>query len=129
MANKGNTYALKHGGAAGVKALASGDELTGLAQAAQHQVQRDLAELGPGGMVRRDAERLEAVASLYYQHLLGETDVDRLTALVKVWGWIQNSAVRTWKDVAQFEQADRQGLDAQHILDAIKGVKDDNASA
>ena len=124
--NEGNRNAHKHGAASAEKALTSGDNLSGLALEAAEAVQGELQDVGAVGMLRRDAIRFEAVASLLYARILACTNPAELDTVVKRWGWIQAHAVRSWQGVVQQERDKDRGMTAADVLDAIKRVQDEN---
>ena len=122
--NEGNKNAYKHGAASAEKALTTGDNLSGLALEAAENVQGELQDVGAVGMLRRDAIRFEAVASLLYARILACTNPAELDSAVKRWGWIQAHAVRSWQGVVQQERDKDKGLTPGDIINAIKRAND-----
>lgn len=105
----GNQGALKHGGAAALDAIQNNREFTGLAKAAQDQVQSRLDLTGIEGELLRDAIRLQVVSDLYYSAFIKAIesgDLDKAGAVLKIFGWNHNSAIRAWDLVRRLKQPD-----------------------
>lgn len=111
----------KHGGAAAERAITKGDDFTGLAQQTEQQVSAELETEGAAGIVRRSAIRLQTVSDLYYQAILGATDIEKLDAYAKRWGWLQGSALRAWAQVRELEKQES----PQDITDILRGTNGD----
>jgi hypothetical protein len=106
---------LKHGGAGALKNIQGGRELVGLAAIAEKDVEEELSR--PGGrraVVKKQAQRLEACARLYWNAVraaFDAGDVTTATNLVKVWGWVQASAVRAMLAIDQVKEYEQLTLD------------------
>ncbi|MGD0610645.1 MAG: hypothetical protein ABSB41_03950 [Anaerolineales bacterium] len=121
MGSEGNTNALKHGGAAGAKALTSGAPLSGPAARAEVEVRQDYRDLGAAGVIKAQAIRLEAVSRLYYDAFIAAIQKNMLqeaNAYAARFGWLANSSIRAWDTVRKAEngKGGRLGdvLDAYH---------------
>ncbi len=109
---------LKHGGAGGLKRIEEGKELVGLASIEERNVAEELAQPdGRRAVVQKQAQRLEACARLYWGAVctaLDAGDLHTATQLIKVFGWIQASAVRAMLAIDQvgdeWEQLTLDGL-------------------
>ena len=124
--NDGNKHREIHGAAAGERALATGDNFSGLALEAAGAVESELAEIGAVGMLRRNAIRFGAVESLLYARMLACTNPAELDSIVKRWGWIAAHSRRAWRDVVEMEREKEKGITPDQILDAIRLVRDEN---
>jgi len=106
---------LVHGGAGALKRIQAGKELVGLASIEERNVEEELSQ--PGGrraVVQKQAQRLEACARLYWGAVcaaLDAGDIQRATGLIKVYGWIQASAVRAMLAIDQVDQFEQLTLD------------------
>lgn len=123
-----NTNNLVHGSGAAEVAVTKNEPFTGMALEASRIVQDELTELGPVGMARRDAIRLETVASMYFGLIQGCTDTETLDKYIKRWGWIQNSALRAWQYLAQLEREVNRGVSAVEVLESVKRMVEDDQS-
>lgn len=112
---------LKHGAAAGERAITTGASLTGMAQVAENAVADELVTQGITAIVIKRATRLQAVSDLYYQAILGATDLDRLDVLVKRYGWLQASSLRAWLQVREMEKDNGSKTRAIDVLNAVRG--------
>ena len=94
-----------HGGAGGLKRIEQGKELVGLASIEERKVEEELSQPdGRRAVVQKQAQRLEACARLYWGAVctaFDNGDIPQATALVKVYGWIQASAVRAMLAIDQ----------------------------
>jgi hypothetical protein len=123
----GHQMSVKHGGAAGEKALAEGADFSGLAAAQEQSVRAELEGAGVDAILLRDAIRMQTVADLYYQAILGAADLDRLDTLVKRYGWIAAHAIRAWALVKTEERATAaKGMTPKQVLDAIREAQNDS---
>jgi len=97
--------AVIHGGAGALKRIEQGKALVGLASIEERKVEEELAQPdGRRAVVQKQAQRLEACARLYWGAVcaaLDEGDIPQATALVKVYGWVQASAVRAMLAIDQ----------------------------
>jgi len=96
----------KHGGAGALKAVRLGKPFSGLALQAQSEVKDRLAMEGVEGELSRNAERLQVVSDLYFDAFakaMQDGDHETATSYLRVWGWVTNSAVRTWDRVRKFK--------------------------
>jgi len=104
-----------HGGAGGLKKIETGQPLVGLAAREEHAVEVELAQ--PDGrrtVVLKGAQRLEACARLYWNATLAALDagdIKTATAFVKVFAWVQSSAIRAMLAVDQVEKPRQLTLD------------------
>jgi hypothetical protein len=121
--NQGNQNRLKHGAGAGEVALTKGEDFAGLAAQQEQAVREEAETAGIPSIVRRGATRLQTVADLYYAAILAATDIDKLDALVKRYGWIQNSALRAWAQV-QAVEGKREAVDVSTVLRSLEGGED-----
>lgn len=98
-----------HGGAGAYKAIQLGKEFSGLGLIAQRSMEKRLAEEGADGELVRNVGRLQVVVDLYGDAVikaLQDGNEDKATALIKVWGWMQNSAIRGWDLVRKLKRPD-----------------------
>jgi predicted TIM-barrel fold metal-dependent hydrolase len=115
-----------HGGRGALKRVQQGKEFVGLAKIAQDEVTDRLEAEGIEGELRRDAERLQVVSDLYYNALikaLQDGELDRATEYLSKWGWITNSAVRSWQVAMKLQPKDKAG-DVTKILETYRGKPD-----
>ena len=119
----------KHGAAGAERALATGANFTGMAAAAEQSVRYEVETAGVSSIMRRDAIRLQTVADLLYQAILGADTLEKLDALIKRYGWIAAHALRAWQMVKTEEQAAGKGVSVSDVLDAIRQAKGDNNEA
>jgi hypothetical protein len=118
-----------HGGAGALKAVREGKSFSGLAHIAQGEVEARLNMEGIEGELARDAKRLQVVSDLYFDAFakaMQDGDHEKATSMLKVWGWVHNSAIRAWElvrkikpknDISGFEQVIkeyREGEDASN---------------
>ena len=106
---KGNQYALQHGGAGALDAIQNKQEFIGLAKRTQDEVQARLDLTGIEGEIIRDAERLQVVSDLYYNAFIKAIeggDHEKAGAVLKVWGWIHNSSIRAWELARKLKRSD-----------------------
>ena len=96
---------LKHGGAGGLKRIQEGKPLVGLAAAEEMRIGEELAQPdGRRAVVQKQAQRLEACARLYWCAVctaLDAGDIEQATALIRVYAWLQASAVRAMLAIDQ----------------------------
>jgi hypothetical protein len=119
MAEKGNRNALKHGAAAGEKALEKSRPLTGPAASAQLSVQADYAVGGAAVMIQEQAERLHAVSRLYFDAFLSAIQagqLDKADNFAARFGWLANSSVRAWDTVKKGDKS--KGSKLSEVLDS-----------
>jgi hypothetical protein len=126
-ARPGNNHAEKHGGAGALQKIQRGEPFTGLAVEAERQVKADLLDVGAAGMVKQQAIRLQTVASCYYGAILACQNVEEMAALIKVWGWVANSALRAWQAVEVAEKNAGKGVSIVDVLQSIRGDTDANS--
>lgn len=111
-----------HGGRGALKRIERGEEFTGLAKAAQDDVIDRLETDGIEGELRRNAVRFQVVSDLYYAALvkvLQDGDPDKATEYLAKWGWITNSAVRSWHAALKLKPKDK-GENVTEILAAYR---------
>ena len=120
---------LQHGGDSAQHAITKGEDFTGLAAAAQAIVQAELEEGGVIGQVRKDAERLQTVADLFFNAILGAKDVQKFDSYVQRFGWVAASAARLWEKVYQLEKNAEHGeADFIRLKDTYGGEHDPSDS-
>lgn len=120
---KGNQNAVKHGGEAGIKALAADKPFTGLAKQAEDDVRERLEEHGRAAMVKENFIRVQAVADLFYSAVQKAADDGNLTLLDRYaqrFGWLMASALRALAQWAT-EEKDAKG---QVSLDVVMAAMD-----
>ena len=123
----GNQSAVKHGGEAGIKALAADKPLTGLAKQAEDEARDRLEEHGRAAMVRENAIRLQAVANLFYAAVQKAADDGNLALLDRYaarYGWLAASALRALAQLATEEKDAAKGqtnlVDVLAAMDAAR---------
>lgn len=98
---------LQHGGAGALKRIEQGKELVGLAAIEERAVADELAQPdGRRDVVQKQATRLEACARLYWGAVcsaLDAGDIQQATAFIKVYAWVQASAIRGMLAIDQVE--------------------------
>ena len=112
----------KHGGAASLDAIQNNRDFTGLAKAAQDEVQTRLNLTGIEGELIRDAGRLQVVSDLYYNAFvkaMEDGNHDKATSMLKVWGWVHNSAIRGWDLARKLKRTDNQA-ELNKIIDQYR---------
>ena len=122
--------ATKHGGAGAYKRIQKGEPFVGLARIAQGEVEGRLVDAGVEGELMRDAIRLQVVSDLYYDAFtkaMQDQDFPQATAYLKVWGWIHNSAIRSWEATRRVKKADNSGEAYKTLIDLYRVKKDDDA--
>lgn len=127
---KKSSNALKHGGAAAVKALERGQPFTSLAADREKDVRETYETQGAAAVIVRNAIRLQTVSELYYDAITAAAqahDQEKLEGALKVWGWVTNSAVRAWDLVRREIKKDDQVALTRQVIDAIKQVQDEPA--
>jgi hypothetical protein len=117
----GNTVSLKHGAAAGAKAIEKGTPLTGLAAVVESEVKADLETLGAAGIIQNQATRLETVSRLYFDAFVASIqsgDLAKADSYCARYGWLANSSIRAWAEVVRSaKNTPKHG--AAKVLDAI----------
>ena len=122
--------ATKHGGAGAYKRIQKGEPFVGLARIAQGEVEGRLVDAGVEGELMRDAIRLQVVSDLYYDAFtkaMQDQDFPQATAYLKVWGWIHNSAIRSWEATRKVKKADNSGEAYKTLIDLYRVKKEDDA--
>ena len=122
--------ATKHGGAGAYKRIQKGEPFVGLARIAQGEVEGRLVDAGVEGELMRDAIRLQVVSDLYYDAFtkaMQDQDFPQATAYLKVWGWIHNSAIRSWEATRKAKKADNSGEAYKTLIDLYRVKKEDDA--
>jgi len=102
-----NTNALRHGGAAAVKAIQDGEPLTGPARDAELQVYETLETSGRYSLVRRTAARLQAACDLYWgavSKAAENGDLKKLDSYIARFGWLAGCSLRAWAQVKEEEK-------------------------
>ena len=126
-AQKGNTTALKHGGAVAVKAIEDGREFSGVALDQQHKIEAQLDTDGLEAIVKNTAVRLQTAADLYYGALLKAADDGNLEAMDRYtqrFGWLAAAALRAWSQV-KTDRKNKSNL--SEVLDAYSQQSDSNS--
>jgi hypothetical protein len=117
--------ATKHGAAGALDAVQNNKPFTGLAAQEERQVTEELSQPnGRRGVVQKAAQRLETVARLYWAAICtaGEAgDFEKMTSYVKVYGWVQSSAIRAMLAFDAIKD------DTPQSLDGLLGKGVDNA--
>ncbi|TDA63899.1 MAG: hypothetical protein D9V45_12900 [Chloroflexi bacterium] len=127
---KGNQNAVKHGGAGAVKALTTGAEFTGLPAVRESEVRNELAEQGRAAVVLTRTVRLQTAADLYFDAFIGSLqagDLENANGLIKVYAWLQSSALRAWVQVAADEKDAAKGgsVSVATVLESIRKAKNE----
>lgn len=129
---KGNQNALKHGGAAAAKAIARGEEFTGVPALREEQIARELAEDGREELVKRRVIRYQVAADCYHDaaiKLLSEGQFDRAYDYFRLYATLQNASLRGWLQVAADEkERERGGVSTATVLESIRRAKDGKAN-
>jgi len=102
-----NTNALRHGGAAAVKAIQQNEPLTGPARDAELQVYETLETAGRYSLVRRTAARLQAACDIYWgavSKAAEDGDLVRLDSYIARFGWLAGASLRAWAQVKEEEK-------------------------
>ena len=114
-------FSESHGGAGALQAVQQGKSFIGIAAQEESAVQDELSQ--PGGrrtIVQKGAQRLEVCARLYYgaiEKASAEGDIDSLTKYVKVFGWLQSSAIRAMETVDRIKDSSGKALDYEQVLE------------
>lgn len=120
-----------HGGAQAAKAIARGEEFTGVPALREAQVTRELAEDGRAELVKRRVIKYQVAADLYSEagiKLLTEGQYDKAYDYFRLYATLQNSALRGWLQVAADEKNDSD-KDAIELIERYrKGAADANDS-
>jgi len=121
MTEKGNQHATKHGGEAAVKSLAANRQMTGPAAAAELDARAAYEVDGATAMILTQACRLEAACDLYWQALLAAAtarDLDKVDSYAARFGWLANSSIRAWVEVAKHDRSKGKGGKLAEVLEA-----------
>jgi hypothetical protein len=105
-----------------LKAIEAKADFTGLAAAAEIEVEDRLAMGGIEGELARDAKRLQVVSDLYYDAFtkaMQDQAHDKATGYLKVWAWVTNSAVRAWETAKKHKKQD-DGQEAATIINTYR---------
>lgn len=116
---KGNTRALRHGGASSRKQLTYDDEFDGPAREIELRVQAEYEEQGALAMAERRAHRQATVEEIYFRQwiaALEQGDIKKATGYVKIFLWAGAKADRTYERV----EAIKRETDNVLILDAME---------
>ncbi len=95
-----------HGEQGALKAIRHNKPFSGLAKIAEGEIEKRLQMEGIEGELVRDAKRLQTVSDLYFDAFakaMQDGDHEKATGYLKVWGWVTNSAVRSWELVRKFK--------------------------
>lgn len=128
---EGSQGHLVHGGAGALSRIRDGKEFIGLAAQEEKQVQAEIDAEGVLPVIAKGARRLETAARLYWNAVQAASergDLDALTAFIKVFGWLQASAIRSLSAVREAQKDGDPGGDAEHraIIAKYSEVKDDD---
>lgn len=125
---EGNQAAIKHGGEAGIKALTTGEPLTGLAKQAEDGARDRLEVDGRAAVVRENAIRLQAVADLFYnavQKAANDGNLALLDRYAARYGWLAMSALRALAQLATEEKDAAKGQTTlAQVLDAMDAARE-----
>lgn len=122
MTNQKLPVGTVHGGQGALKAIRQGKPFSGLAKIAEGDVEARLQLEGIEGELVRDAKRIQTVSDLYYNAFvkaMQDGDIDKATTYLKVWGWVTNSAVRSWELVRKIKPKDHEA-DVIKIIDQYR---------
>jgi hypothetical protein len=114
--HKNNQDATVHGGGGAERRLTTGAEFIGVAHETELAVTNELQNDGLASMYRKRATRLQSVADLYYQAILGAENIEKLDVLVKRYGWIQASALRALIVLRGLEKDEDKAPDIDAVL-------------
>lgn len=116
-----NRAAVKHGGAAAVRAFREGEAFTGLAAQEERQVVEDLAQDGQISMLEEIAVRLHTCTRLYYaalQTAVDRADLEALDRYAKRFGWLAGKTAKAWRELRDASNGNGRGaLDYEEILE------------
>ena len=104
MDQKNNQKSVIHGGAGAERRLTTGQPLIGVARETEVRVSEELNVEGLASLYRARCIRLQTVADLYYQAILGAEDMTTLDRYVNRFGWIQASALRAFIELRKLEK-------------------------
>jgi len=93
----GNKHALKHGGAAAVKAIQTGLPFTEHTAIVQDELEREFDTAGVYEFIKIRALRLATAEQIYWRaaQLAGECgDVEKYEGRIKTWGWLIMAELR-----------------------------------
>jgi hypothetical protein len=113
MANRqGNTSGQKHGGEAAVKSLQLGQDFSGLALAAQNDVETRLELHGPAEIARNNAIRSQAATDLYWNAVLKAAqsgDFGKFDGAIARFGWLVGVSSRQWEALDRMTKGNAKG--------------------
>lgn len=115
-------FGATYGGEKAVKALTHGEPLTGLAAAAQADVETRLETEGRESIMRLNAIRTQAAAELYWnaiQKAAQDGDLAALDQYIARFGWLSGVAMRAWQTLA----ANERGKTSATVLDVLQSMK------
>lgn len=121
-----------HGGEAGVKALQRGQPMTGPAAAAELDARAAYEVDGAAAMILSQACRLEAACDLYWQALLAAAtarDLDKVDSYAARFGWLANSSIRAWCEVAKHDRSKGKGGKLAEVLECYRSDMDRTQAA
>lgn len=128
MANSENNQdAVKHGAAGAERRLTTGAEFIGVAHDTELAVANELHNDGLTSMYRKRATRLQSVADLYYQAILGAKDIETLDKWVQRYGWLQASALRALVVLRDLAKDEEQTPDIEAIRSKYRDANTDNS--
>jgi hypothetical protein len=125
-AQQGNQNAVKHGGAAAVKAITKHADFAGLALQTQNGIQGEYDTQGAGKLIAKDAVRLQTASELYFNAFMksaSDGDLEGMESYLKVYTWVTNSAVRALESAHKHDKKD-DSHDADTIIATYREVKD-----
>jgi hypothetical protein len=114
MGTLGKQNAIKHGGDGAIKRLSDSQPFLGVAHETELTVTGELEREGLINVYKKRAIRLQTVADLFYQAILGATTLEKLDSLVQRYGWLQNSALRALLVIQDLERHSKK-FDASYI--------------
>jgi len=100
---------LIHGGAKALWDFQRDREFTGLAYDKQQEIQATYESAGPAALIVKNAVRLQTINELYYDAVMkaaNDKDVEYMTSLLKVWGWVVNSSIRALELAHKLDKPD-----------------------
>lgn len=125
---KGERLAEKHGGSAAIARIHDGAPFTGMAAAAQGEVEARLETEGTNAVIRLNAIRNQTVVDLYWAAIVKAAeagDIDLLDRYVARYGWLSGVAGRGWDQVIKAERAGANGPHLDVLIDSL-GAHDAN---
>jgi hypothetical protein len=111
-----------HGAHSYLARTEAGALVTADMQLGESLVLKRFDEVGPRGMVEKNALRFEAAAELLWGHMM--TSREAFDAGLKTWGWLASAAVRAWRDHGALTGKGEDAPDAARVLEGLKREQD-----